>query len=79
MSLANHVRNRWTRFTAWVWTIPEPDERRMFISNVVKAILRIHFIVIREIHHDRITLRASALTFTIILSLVPVLALEVGS
>ena len=75
MSLANHVLSRWTRFTAWVWTPPDPDEHRARGLNIVKAFLRIHFIVIREIQHDRITLRASALTFTIILSLVPVLAL----
>lgn len=73
MTLTHHLQNRWTQFTAWVWTAPDPDKHR--VSNVVKAILRIHFIVIREIQHDRITLRASALTFTIILSLVPVLAL----
>jgi len=75
MSLANLVWNRWSRFTAWVWTVPGPDEPRRRSVNLVKAFLRIHYIFIREIHHDRITLRASALTFTIVLSLVPVLAL----
>jgi len=75
MSLTNHARNSGRRFIAWVWSTPDPDEHRARGLNVVKAFLRIHFIVIREIHHDRITLRGSALTFTIILSLVPILAL----
>jgi membrane protein len=75
MALTHHVLNRSAQLTAWVWAPPEPDAPRFGVLNAVKAILRIHYIVIREIQRDRITLRASALTFTIILSLVPVLAL----
>jgi membrane protein len=67
------LQNGWQRFIEWVWTTPDPDKHGL--PNFAKALLRILFIVIREFGHDRITLRASALTFTMVLSLVPILAL----
>jgi membrane protein len=45
------------------------------LFNLLQGWLRVFFIVFREMGRDRITLRASALTYTIVLSLVPTLAL----
>jgi membrane protein len=58
---------------AWVWSTPEPDEQKWL--KLIRLVVRIHLIVFQEFQHDAITLRASALTFTVILSLVPMLAL----
>jgi membrane protein len=63
----------WQKICAWVWRLEKPGEN--FGLNLVRGILRIIFIVVRESQDDRITLRASALTFTVVLSLVPMLAL----
>jgi membrane protein len=57
----------------WIWAPVSPDTNRLL--TFLQGLLRIHFIVFREIGRDRITLRASALTYTIVLSLVPTLAL----
>jgi len=46
-----------------------------FHKKAFWVLLRISYIVVNEYREDRISLRASALTFTIILSLVPTLAL----
>ncbi len=73
LTMTERLRKAWERFIEWVWTTPDPDTHGLL--NFVRALLRIFLIVIREFEHDRITLRASALTFTIVLSLVPVLAL----
>jgi membrane protein len=72
-TLIERLQETWDRFIDWIWTAPDTEEHG--ILNALKAFLRIHFIVLREFQRDRITLRASALTFTIVLSLVPVLAL----
>lgn len=73
MTLLDRVSKIWSSFITWVWTAPDSGKGNLF--NLIKAFVRIVFIVIREFQRDRITLRASALTFTIVLSLVPVLAL----
>lgn len=57
----------------WIWSEPEPAEQKW--QQVIRAVLRIHIILLREFQRDGITLRASALTYTVILSLVPTLAL----
>jgi membrane protein len=59
---------------AWIWTGPEPYEQRWLKS--LKIAIRINLIVFQEFRRDLITLRASALTYTVILSLVPMLALS---
>ncbi len=41
----------------------------------MRALIRIHLIVLQEFRRDSITLRASALTYTVVLSMVPTLAL----
>ncbi len=71
--LVEKVRRMWQEFCAWVWHRPLPTES--YGLRFLRGILRIIFIVVRESQDDRITLRASALTFTVVLSLVPMLAL----
>ena len=63
----------WQKFCDWVWQTPK--QKKVFGLGFLRGFLRIIFIVVRESQHDRITLRASALTFTVVLSLVPMLAL----
>jgi len=63
----------WQNFCDWVWQSDKPGENLGL--RLVRGILRIIFIVVHESQGDRITLRASALTFTVVLSLVPMLAL----
>ena len=63
----------WEQFCSWVWHRSEKDDS--FTIRSLRFVLRILFIVFRESQNDRITLRASALTFTVVLSLVPMLAL----
>jgi membrane protein len=72
-SLSGKIIQKWHAFSDWVWQKPKKDE--IFGFRLLRQILRIIFIVVREARNDRITLRASALTFTIVLSLVPMLAL----
>lgn len=62
-----------TRLSAWLWQGPAGRQPRHL--GHLRALLRTILIFIREFDRDRIPLRASALTFTIILSLVPFLAL----
>jgi membrane protein len=65
--------NLWERFCSWVWQPTNKDE--ILALRFLQGFLRIIFIVARESQTDRVTLRASALTFTVVLSLVPMLAL----
>lgn len=58
---------------AWIWKIPTEADRGL--KNFIRALLRIHIIVFREFIKDNIPLRASALTFIVVLSMVPILAL----
>jgi membrane protein len=73
MSFMDKLANSWERFCSWVWQPINKDE--ILALRFLKGFLRIIFIVVRESQTDRITLRASALTFTVVLSLVPMLAL----
>ena len=57
----------------WIWSTPEHDEQKWL--KFLRVVIRIHLIVFQEFQRDVITLRASALTFTVVLSLVPMLAL----
>ena len=67
------LRQGWQHFCNWIWEPPHAG--RGFGMEFLRNTLRIVFIVVRESQDDRITLRASALTFTVVLSLVPMLAL----
>ena len=73
LALEEKICHLWQKFCDWVWQRPKQAETPG--SGLVRGILRIIFIVGRESQDDRITLRASALTFTVVLSLVPMLAL----
>jgi len=71
--LDQRIKEGWDSFCDWVWG-PTLTGRRFGVV-LLRNVLRIIFIVVRESRDDRITLRASALTFTVVLSLVPMLAL----
>lgn len=62
-----------SQWQEWVWAMPTLQEGAW--AGRVRALLRIFLIVCREFTVDRIPLRASALTFAIVLSMVPMLAL----
>ncbi len=65
---------KWGIFMTWIWSaFPAPDEQRW--KRATRVLLRIHLIVLQEFKRDSITLRASALTYTVVLSMVPTLAL----
>lgn len=72
-TLPERMNRYWQQITDWVWQKDIPEEN--VLIRRLRGILRIIFIVSRESQDDRITLRASALTFTVVLSLVPMLAL----
>jgi len=57
----------------WCWQESKPGDP--YWEIVLRAIVRIFFIVAREFSRNLITIRAGALTFTIIFSMVPALAL----
>lgn len=72
-SLIEKILQGWEKFSSWVW---QPSQKGEPLTiRILRAALRIIFIVVRESRNDRVTLRASALTFTVVLSLVPMLAL----
>jgi membrane protein len=57
----------------WIWRDSIPEESAF--SRIVRDLARIAYITLREFQRDSITLRASALTYTVVLSMVPILAL----
>lgn len=57
----------------WVWKAPAEGQTKPAV--VFHAAIRIIFILIFEFRRDAIPLRASALTYTVMLSMVPMLAL----
>jgi membrane protein len=73
IALGKKISQTWQDFCNWVWQSQKPLEGHGL--RLLRGVLRIIFIVVRESQNDRITLRASALTFTVVLSLVPMLAL----
>lgn len=65
-------RKQRLKFLAGIWAEPQGNWWQQRFSHF----LRICAIIIQEFKKDTVTLRASALTFTIVLSLVPMLALS---
>lgn len=59
--------------SAWIWAIPSDKDR--WFKNFLRGFIRVNFIVCKEFLNDKIPLRASALTFVVALSMIPVLAL----
>jgi membrane protein len=72
-SIIDLIKLKWQHFSDWVWKSSAPGDQ-LYIK-LLRGLCRIVFIVIRESQDDKVTLRASALTFTVVLSLVPMLAL----
>ena len=75
MAMANReaIQHRLARFRDWLWAASasaEPWWRR-----TCRIWRRVFFIFGHEFRRDRLSLRASALTFTVLLSLVPTIAL----
>jgi membrane protein len=58
---------------AWIWAVSIEKDRGF--RNFIRGLLRVIIIVFQEFLRDNIPLRASALTFIVILSMVPILAL----
>jgi membrane protein len=58
---------------AWVWKAPAEGQKKPALFR--HAAIKVIFILIFEFRRDAITLRASALTYTVMLSMVPMLAL----
>jgi len=69
----NSRRELAAKISSWIWTTPSDKDRGL--GHLLRAFCRINFIVFREFLNDNIPLRASALTFIVILSMVPILAL----
>ncbi|MDZ7642554.1 MAG: YihY/virulence factor BrkB family protein [Desulfurivibrio sp.] len=72
-ALGCRLRQQGTRLRQWLWQPPTPNEPAW--RKTMRELLQVLQIFAREFDRDRIPLRASALTFTIMLSLVPTLAL----
>ena len=73
LNLLDQIQQNWTAFKDWIWRNSAPNDQ--LGTRILRAACRIIFIVTREAQEDKVTLRASALTFTVVLSLVPMLAL----
>ena len=66
-------RGHWRRARAWAFS-PAPAATRS--AEGARTLVRIGLIMVEEYFRTHITIRASALTFAIILSIVPLLALS---
>ena len=73
LNLLDQIQKKWKSFKDWIWRYSSPNDQ--LGARIMRCACRIIFIVTRETQEDKITLRASALTFTVVLSLVPMLAL----
>ena len=71
--LSDRMREAGKRLSDWVWNPPEKGQDKYLLA--LRAAIRVLFIVVMEFKKDSIPLRASALTYIIVLSLVPMLAL----
>ena len=66
---------KWLRgFRKWIWTDLPADEQEG-IETSIKSVLRVICLVISGFSRHQLELRASALTYMVILSIVPVLAM----
>ena len=73
LNLLDQIQQSWKALKDWIWRNSAPNDQ--LGTRILRAACRIIFIVTREAQEDKVTLRASALTFTVVLSLVPMLAL----
>lgn len=72
-SPAARIAAVFSRFSKWMWG--EVPAQVKGAENYLRVFCRVLFIAGREFRQDQIPLRASALTFTVVLSLVPLLVL----
>jgi membrane protein len=72
-NLLDQILQNWNTFKDWIWRNSTSSDQ--LGTRILRCACRIIFIVTREAQDDKVTLRASALTFTVVLSLVPMLAL----
>ncbi|RUM38621.1 MAG: YihY/virulence factor BrkB family protein [Desulfobulbus sp.] len=72
---AQLTRHSWqtSRLVRWAFARQREENR---LTTSARSVLRVLIILVQEFFSTHITLRASALTFTIILSLVPLLAMS---
>ncbi|HID97685.1 MAG TPA: YihY family inner membrane protein [Thermodesulfobacteriaceae bacterium] len=61
------------RLCAWAWLPAGAGENTLI--RWIRIVIRILIILVREFHRNNLTLRARALTYTVVLSMVPMLAL----
>jgi membrane protein len=73
LNLLDQIQQKLHALKTWIWRNSLPNDR--IWNKLLRAFCRIVLIVTREAQEDKVTLRASALTFTVVLSLVPMLAL----
>jgi membrane protein len=73
LNLLDQIQQYWKGIKGWIWRNSKSNDQ--LGTKILRCVCRIIFIVTREAQEDKITLRASALTFTVVLSLVPMLAL----
>ncbi|MEJ2690618.1 MAG: YihY/virulence factor BrkB family protein [Deltaproteobacteria bacterium] len=73
ITLGDFFETTVSRVNHWVWSRPKRKTSKP--TRLLWVLTRILFIVVGESKKDRLTLRASSLTFTVVLSLVPTLAL----
>jgi len=71
--MAARLRCLGRRVSDWIWLNHAPAENGL--ARWARALVRVLIIVGKEFHLDRIPMRASALTFTVVLAMVPLLAL----
>ncbi len=71
--IVTEIKNKKDRLHQWIWKSPPEDED--WLKSTLRKTLRVIIIVYIEFRKDAISIRASALTYTLILSLVPMLAL----
>ncbi|PID72666.1 MAG: ribonuclease BN [Desulfobulbus propionicus] len=69
----NQTHPLWNRVSAWVFTQNISDNNHV---RVIRLFLRIILIVWREAGRAKLSIRASALTYSVILSMVPLLAMS---
>jgi membrane protein len=72
--ITQQLRQRRTAVHAWLWRHPAEEENGL--SRALRTTCRVAIVFWREFWRDAILLRASALTFAVILAVVPVLALS---
>ncbi|MCF6291613.1 MAG: YihY/virulence factor BrkB family protein [Desulfobacterales bacterium] len=72
ISPTDRLQHHGRKVLAWIWSDTPADNR---LAEMFRNLLQVLLIFLRECQRDRIGLRSSALTFTVVLSLVPTLAL----